>query len=97
MGLNSQLSFEDVLRNSQVYHSPEKHSVQHAPYSPGKASTRTAPEFIRNNRQEDAARDAREMKEAQKRTEQLEKARQKVKEEARVYHLEQEQVASRQK
>jgi hypothetical protein len=99
MGLNSQLSFEDVLRNSQVYHSPEKHSVQHAPYSPGKASTRTAPEFIsrENNRQEDAAKDAREMKEAQKRSEQLEKARQKVKEEARVYHLEQEKVAAKQK
>lgn len=103
MGLNSQPSFEEVLRNTQPYQGQENFSKsQHTlrmPQSPGKASTRRARDSIEreDRRKEDEARVAREAKEAQKMDDQLEKARQKVKEEARVYHLEQERVAAMQK
>jgi hypothetical protein len=100
MGLTSQPSFEDVLQGSQAYQSQEKqyqsqHSLR-APNSPGKASVRkTLASSEREERQKEEQ--AREAKEAQKMTDQLEKARQKVKEEARVYRLEQERVAAMQK
>jgi hypothetical protein len=99
MGLNSQPSFEEVLRgHEQDGFSKSQHS-QRVPDSPGKASvrkTRASTEREERRKQEEA-REAKEAKEAQKMTDQLEKARQKVKEEARVYHLEQERVAAMQR
>jgi hypothetical protein len=103
IGLHPQPSFEEVLRNSQAYRSQDSfnknQNSQHVPYSPGKASTKRTRESIEteDRRKEEEAREAREAKEAQKMANQLEKARQKVKEEARIYHLEQERVAVMQK
>ena len=95
MGLSPQPSFEEVLRNSQAYHGQDNKNAQHIPNSFGKASTRIAPESTeREEKRQEAPRGA---KEAHKMADQLEKARQKVKEEARVYHLEQERVAAMQK
>lgn len=106
IGMSSQPSFEEVLRNTQAYqmqNSPNKsQDSQPVPNSPGKASTRrtrASTEREERRKEEEAieAREAKEAKEAQKMADQLEKARQKVQEEARVYHLEQERVAVMQK
>jgi len=102
MGLNSQPSFEEALRGhvypSQENLSKSQHS-QRVPDSPGKASVRKtrASTEKEERRKLEEAREAKEAKEGQKMNDQLEKARQKVKEEARIYHLEQERVAAMQK
>jgi hypothetical protein len=75
---------------------------QKSPRSPFKSSTRktrasTEKEERRKEEQAREAREAKEAKEAQKMADKLEKERQKVKEEARIYHLEQERVAAMQK
>lgn len=103
IGLHPQPSFEEVLRNSQAYQGQgslgKNQTSQHVPYSPGKASSRRARESIEREekRKDEEARETRESKEAQKMADQLEKARRKVKEEAHIYHLEQERVAAMQK
>jgi hypothetical protein len=100
IGLHPQPSFEEVLRNSQAYHGQanldKTKNFQHVAYSPGKASTRRSRESVEREerKKEEEVREAREAKEAQKMAEQLEKARKKVKEEARIYHLEQERVVA---
>lgn len=103
MGLRPQPSFEEALQ-CQSYISQEDFAKsqysQRTIDSPGKSNvrkTRASTEKEERRKQEEAAREAREAKEAQKMAEQLEKARQKVKEEARVYHQEQERVATMQK
>jgi hypothetical protein len=102
MEFKSQPSFEDVLQGnsypSQDSFSKSQH-LQKVPDSPGKASVRKtrASTEKEERRKEEEAREEKESKEAQKMNDQLEKARQKVKEEARVYHLEQERVAAMQR
>lgn len=103
MGLRPQPSFEEALQGhsypAQEDFAKSQYS-QRAPDSPGKGNirkTRASTEKEEHRKQEEAAREAREAKEAQKAADQLEKARQKVKEEARVYHQEQERVAAMQK
>jgi hypothetical protein len=98
-GLNPQLSFEEVLQSHvQENFSKSQHS-QRVPDSPGKASIRKtrASTEREERRKEEEAKEAKGTKEAQKMEAQLEKARQKVQDEARVYHLEQERVATMQK
>ncbi|KAF4627190.1 hypothetical protein G7Y89_g10965 [Cudoniella acicularis] len=99
-------SFEDVLSksNGSLYpildsESGFQHQPHHAPKSPPKASARKtrASTEREERRKEEEAREAREAKDAQKMADQLEKARLKVKEEARIYHQEQERVAAMQK
>ncbi|KAE9363851.1 hypothetical protein N431DRAFT_390044 [Stipitochalara longipes BDJ] len=101
VGVNHAPSFDDLV--SQSSKSPTYPNLDHrherAPDSPGKASsrkTRASTEREERRKQEEA-REAKEAKEAQKMTDQLEKARMKVKEEARVFHLEKERVAAMQK
>ncbi|EDN97023.1 hypothetical protein SS1G_01951 [Sclerotinia sclerotiorum 1980 UF-70] len=98
-------SFEDVLQSeaNDVEVSYPKmmdtHSYDQAPnrfQSPSKGiirRTRASTEK-EEKRKEEAAREAKEAKEAQKMNDQLEKARMKVKEDARVYHQEQERAAA---
>lgn len=109
-GLHQTPSFEDVLSQSNgngLYPtlsnstSTFSHS-QKSSRSPFKSSTRktrasTEKEERRKEEQAREAREAKELKEAQKMADKLEKERQKVKEEARIYHLEQERVAAMQK
>ena len=103
-GMASVQSFEDALQSQPSYptldtQTKEDHYSQLAPNSPGKASVRKtrASTEREERRKEDEAREAKESKEARKMTEQLEKARARVKEEAHVHHLEQERVAAMQK
>ena len=101
-GFKSQPSFEDVLQGSLNPSQDNFNKSQHSekvPDSPGKASIRQtrASTEKRERRKEEEAKNVKESKEAQKMNDQLEKARQKVKEEARVYHLEQERVAAMQR
>ncbi|TVY68912.1 hypothetical protein LSUE1_G006105, partial [Lachnellula suecica] len=107
-GVRPTPSFEDALTysndNENLYPtlnnstSSQQYS-QHAPKSPVRGSTRkTRASTEKEERQkEEQAREAKEAREAQKMADQLGKARNKVKEEARVYHLEQERVAAMQK
>jgi hypothetical protein len=101
VGFNYAPSFEDIV--SQSSKSPSYPILDHhnrkAPDSPGKASSRKtrASTEREERRKEEEAREAKEAKEAQKMADQLEKARNKVKEEARVFHLEKERVAAMQK
>ncbi|KAH8597114.1 hypothetical protein B0O99DRAFT_508595 [Bisporella sp. PMI_857] len=105
MGMISQPSFEEALQaNANSLKDSQSSSLnsQRVPDSPGKASVRktrasTEREERRKEEQAREAKQAKETKEAQKMADQLEKARQKVKEEARVFHLEQERVAAMQK
>jgi hypothetical protein len=102
LGLNHAPSLEDVLSQSSKspsYPNLDHHNKSSRPDSPGKASTRKtrASTEREERRKEEEAREAKETKEAQKMTDQLEKARMKVKEEARVFHLEKERVAAMQK
>ncbi|TGO83861.1 hypothetical protein BPOR_0582g00050 [Botrytis porri] len=107
---NSVSSFEDVLQNenSDAEVSYPKmdmrfnDSIPKRIQSPVKATTRKtrASTEKEEKRKEEAAREAREAKEAkeaQKMNDQLEKARMKVKEDARVYHEEQERAAAMQR
>jgi hypothetical protein len=103
IGLRPQPSFEEALQGyscpSQEDFAKSQYS-QRAPDSPGKSNvrkTRASTEKEERRKQEEATREAKEAKEAQKMAAQLEKARQKVKEEARVYHQEQERVAAMQR
>jgi hypothetical protein len=103
MGGRPMPSFDKALRSEpgpelETHIKNIKQSHQ-APSSPGKAGvrqTRASTEREERKKEEDA-REAKEAKEAQRMAEELEKARSKVKEEARVYHLEQERVAAMQK
>jgi hypothetical protein len=103
LGFSSQPSFEEVLQNSQAYQAQDiyckNQNSHHILHSPEKASTRKNRDSIEREerRRDEEARVLREAKEAQKMADQLDKARQKVKEEARIYHLEQERVAAMQK
>ncbi|TVY14643.1 Inner centromere protein-related protein pic1 [Lachnellula arida] len=110
-GIHPTPSFEDVLSQSNsngvIYPtlSNSTNSEQKSQRSPKglfKSSvrkTRASTEKEERKKEEQAreAREAKEAKEAQKRADQLEQARMKVKEEARVYHLEQERVVAMQK
>lgn len=96
-------SFEDVLSNSNdkgpLYPSLDQGPSRHIPSSPPKPSARKtrASTEREERRKEEEAMEAREAKETQKMADQLGKARMKVKEEARQYHLEQERAATMQK
>ncbi|ESZ99082.1 hypothetical protein SBOR_0492 [Sclerotinia borealis F-4128] len=97
-------SFEDVLpgetNDMEVsYPKMDMHLNDRAPnrsQSPAKATTRRtrASTEKEEKRKEEAAKEA---KEAQKMNDQLTKARMKVKEDARIYHQEQERAAAMQK
>lgn len=101
-GFKSQPSFEEALQGSP-HHSQDalnkSHHSYRVPDSPVKPSVRKtrASTEKEEQRKENEAKEAKEAKEAQKINEQLEKARQKVKEEARIFHLEQERVAAMQR
>lgn len=101
LGINHAPSFEDIV--SQSSKSPSYPSLDHhnerVPDSPGKASSRKtrASTEREERRKHEEAREAKEAKEALKMADQLEKARMKVKEEARVFHLEKERVVAMQK
>jgi len=102
MGLHPQPSFEDALQRYPYLSENNKSSSQlsqKVPDSPGKASIRKtrASTEKEERRKEEEAREIKDAKEAQKMANQLEKARQKVKEEARVFHLHQERAAAVQK
>jgi len=101
MGINHAPSFEDFVSQSSKSpsHSIFDHHSRKAPDSPGKASSRKtrASTEREERRKEEEAKEAKEAKEAQKMADQLEKARNKVKEEARVFHLEKERVAAMQR
>jgi len=108
MGMKDNPSLEDVLSQSNnrnpVYPNLENNYMSsqqslQMPASPPKASARKtrASTEREEKRKEDEAREAREMKDAQKMNDQLEKARMKVREDARVFHMEQERVAAMQK
>jgi hypothetical protein len=102
VGLNHAPSLEDVLSQSSKspsYPNLDHHNHGSRPDSPGKASTRKtrASTEREERRKEEEAREAKQAKEAQKMADQLEKVRMKVKEEARVFHLEKERVAAMQK
>ncbi|KAK6606227.1 inner centromere protein [Botrytis cinerea] len=107
---NNVPSFEDVLQNENndaevSYPKMDMRFNDSFPnriQSPVKATTRKtrASTEKEEKRKEEAAREAREAKEAreaQKMNDQLEKARMKVKEDARVYHQEQERAAAMQR
>ncbi|KAF7901123.1 hypothetical protein EAF00_003344 [Botryotinia globosa] len=110
---NSVPSFEDVLQNENSdaevsYPKMDMHfndSIPKRMQSPVKATTRKtrASTEKEEKRKEEAAREAREAREAkeareaQKMNDQLEKARMKVKEDAHVYHQEQERAAAMQR
>lgn len=101
---NSAPSFEDVLQSETndvevSYPKMDMHFNDHAPnraQSPVKPTARRtrASTEKEEKRKEEAAREA---KEAQRMNDQLEKARMKVKEDARVYHQEQERAATLQR
>lgn len=103
---NNTPSFEDVIQNEATemevsYPKMDISFNDQVPdrlQSPTKATTRRtrASTEKEEKRKEEAAREAREReaREAQKMNDQLEKARMKVKEDARVYHLEQERAAA---
>ncbi|KAH8659218.1 hypothetical protein BGZ60DRAFT_456713 [Tricladium varicosporioides] len=93
-------SFEDVLSKSNGSLYPildnEPAAEDRAPQSPPKpVSRKTRASTEREERRKEE--EAREAKEAQKMAEQLEKVREKEKEKARAYHLEQERVTAMQK
>ncbi|KAI6716608.1 hypothetical protein JHW43_000867 [Diplocarpon mali] len=101
-------SLEDILSqsNSKIPSCPDlaaKHLSSQQPLhhlaSPPKASVRKtrASTEREEKRREEQAREAKEAKDAQKMNNQLEKARMKVREEARAFHLEQERVATMKK
>ncbi|RFU30556.1 hypothetical protein B7463_g5798, partial [Scytalidium lignicola] len=99
-GVNAGPSLEDVLQtetsNESLYPNLDarlKAQDQSDASSPEKASVRRTRASI----EKEERRKEEEAREAQKMVDQLEKARQKVKEEARVYYLEQERVAAMQK
>ncbi len=107
MGLNAP-SFEDVLSQSNSQHSIYPNIDSHnkgsqlsfrmpeSPFKPSARKTRASTER-EERRKEEEAREAREAKEAQKMDQQLEKARNKVREDAHRDHLEQERTATKQK
>jgi hypothetical protein len=99
-------SLEDVLRSESNDEDEQSQAADTRSIdtyqSASKASirkTRASTEREEKKKEEAAreAREAKEAKEAQKMTAQLEKARMKVKEEARVFHEEQERVTAMQK
>lgn len=107
--LRNQPTFEDAISeantksptNSQAPSNKSQLSLR-LPESPFKHNTRktrasTEREEKKKEDEARAAKEAKEQKEAQKMANQLEKARMKVREEARVYHEEQERVAAMQK
>lgn len=112
-GVHQTPSFEDILSQSSgtaaLYPTLSNSTgsqapppPQRSPRSPFKSSarkTRASTEREERMKEDQAreAREAKEVKEAQKNFDQLEKARMKVKEDARVYHLEQDRVAAMQK
>lgn len=108
MGMNDNSSVEDVPSQSQIrgpaypnldsYNTSSQQSSRQ-PASPPKASARKtrASTEREEKRREEAAREARELEAAQRMDEQLEKARLKVREDARVFHQEQERVANMQR
>lgn len=107
MGVNHAPSLESLLESDYNNNAPSfprtevqsNNQQQRVPDSPSKASARKTRSSTEREerRKEEQAREAKETKEAQKMERELEKARQKVQEEARVYHLEQERVAAMQK
>lgn len=102
VGLHSQPSYEDSLQGHPYLSNGNKSSSQlsqKVPDSPVKASVRKtrASTEREERRKEEETRELKEAKEARKMVDQLEKARQKVKDEARVYHLQQERVAAMEK
>lgn len=100
MGVHHAPSLEDVLSqpgpsypNLDTQHKSSQYSLR--PNSPTKSARKTRASTEREERRkEEEAREAKEAKEAKKMADQLEKARNKVKEEARIFHLEQERVAA---
>lgn len=108
VAMQSQQSFEDVLSQSNN-RSPSRQTVEtkssfhslRMPNSPTKSPRKTRASTEREEKKkEQAAREVKEAKAAQaaqKIDEQLERARMKVREEAKVFHLEQERVAAMQK
>lgn len=106
--LTAQPSFEDVLsqsndRNPHYPNLESQHKDSHqslyrlaSPPKPSARKTRASTEK-EEKRRDDEAREAKEVKEAQKMNDQLEKARMKSRDDARVFHLEQERVAAMQK
>ncbi|CZT01041.1 related to vesicular transport-associated repeat protein Tb-291 [Rhynchosporium graminicola] len=104
MGMMDNPSLEDVLSQSNninpVYPNLTKNYMSsqqslHSMISPFKSSPRKT--RASTEREVKEAREVKETKEAQKMNDQLEKARMKVKEDARVFHMEQERVAAMQK
>ena len=100
VGLQPPPSSDDISKGHLYLSNGNKSSSQISQKdSPGKASVRKtrASTEREDRRKDDEVREAKEAKEAQKMAGQLEKARLKVKEDARVFHLEQERVAAMQK
>ncbi|KUJ16750.1 uncharacterized protein LY89DRAFT_645645 [Mollisia scopiformis] len=108
-GLKNAPSFEDVMseannKSPTSSHAPTNKSqmslrLPDSPFKHSARKTRASTEREEKKKEESArlAKEAKEAKEAQKQADQLEKARMKVREEARVYHIEQERVAAMQK
>ncbi|KAG9229178.1 hypothetical protein BJ875DRAFT_387891 [Amylocarpus encephaloides] len=107
-GMHQGPSFEDVLSQANdkapLYpildneSSEQVDSVQRAASPPKTNGRKTRASTEREERRkEEEAREARGVKEAQRMESQLEKARSKVKEEARVFHKRQERVVAMQK
>ncbi|KAJ5052432.1 uncharacterized protein L3040_002181 [Drepanopeziza brunnea f. sp. 'multigermtubi'] len=108
IGMNDNPSLEDVLSQTKTkspsYPKLDSHHIDsqqslHRPASPPKASARRtrASTEREEKRKEAEAREAKEIKDAQKMDDELDKVRLKVREDARVYHQEQERVATMQK
>jgi hypothetical protein len=102
MGLNHAPSMQSLFQSQPSYPdlalSKTQSSTLKMPDSPTRSVRKTRASTEREERKKhEEAKEAKEAKEAQKMNDQLEKARQKVKEEARVYHIEQERVAAMQK
>ena len=107
LGVNHAPSLESLLESetnntapsftgTEISSNSHQQRVPDSPSKPSARKTRASTER-EEKRKEEKAREAKETKEAHKMERELEKARQKVQEEARVYHLEQERVAAMQK
>ncbi|CZR62338.1 related to vesicular transport-associated repeat protein Tb-291 [Phialocephala subalpina] len=102
-------AFEDAVseannKSPTSSHAPSNKSqmslrLPESPFKHSARKTRASTEREEKKKEDEAraAKEAKEQKEAQKMANQLEKARMKVREEARVFHEEQERVAAMQK
>ncbi|RDW79496.1 hypothetical protein BP6252_04134 [Coleophoma cylindrospora] len=96
--LHDLMSSQATYTEDSLYPSLDNHAAAQPPPSPSRSVRKTrASTEKEDRRKEEEAKEAREAKEAKKLEEQLEKARAKVREDARQHHIEQERVASMEK